>query len=239
MQRVLIADDDPVSLCFLAAALTQVGCDVVAVGDGAAALVAIQTHEFDLLLLDRRMPDLGGAELLVALRACGAASPAIATSAEVDAVITAQLRAAGFDDIIEKPTTLARLQHVVGTYLDLSAIPAAAAKTPSPVAWLDDAAALAAIGGDAETLRALRGLLAQELATLENELRKSDPFAQPEYLRERLHRLRASCGFCGAPALAAAAAQLEQVLRVDATNAQSTLVEFIRSCRDTVAALRG
>ena len=239
MPRVLIADDDPVSLRFLAAALAQSGCEVVAVGDGAAALAAVQTHEFDLLLLDRRMPDLGGAELLVALRARGAASPAIATSAEVDAVITVQLRAAGFNDIIEKPTTLARLQHITQAYLHFSSTQPAATKTPTVPALLDNAAALAAIGGDAETLRALRGLLAQELATLENELRKSDPFAQPEYLRECLHRLRASCGFCGAPALSAAAARLEQVLHVGATNAQSTLVNFVRTCRDTAAALHG
>ena len=239
MPRVLIADDDPVSLRFLAAALAQSGCEVVAVGDGAAALVAIQTHEFDLLLLDRRMPDLGGAELLVALRARGAASPAIATSAEVDTVITAQLRAAGFDDIIEKPTTLARLQHITQPYLHFSATQLGAAETPTAPPLLDDAAALAAIGGDTETLYTLRGLLAQELATLEKDLGERDSIIRSEYLRERLHRLRASCGFCGAPALGAAAAQLEQVLRADATNAQSTLVEFIHSCRNTLAALRG
>jgi CheY-like chemotaxis protein len=237
MPVVLIADDDPVSLRFLTVALAQLHCEVVAVGDGAGALAAVQVQPFDLLLLDRCMPDLGGAELLAALRASGIATPAIATSAEVDAVITVQLRGAGFVDIIEKPATLARLEQSLCPYLHLLTIPQIAIGTTPATRLLDDDAALAAIGGDAEALHALRGLLAQELATLLAESTNPASGACSSTWRENLHRLRASCGFCGATALAESTARLDRGLRDDPENVQSLLGGFLHLCRATKAAL--
>ncbi len=237
MPRILIADDDPVSLRFLHAALAA-SYDVVAVADGAATLAAAHQSAFDLLLLDRRMPDIGGAELLTELRKRGVAAAAIATSAEIDAAISAQLRAAGFADIVEKPVTVERLLQIIGKYLHVSASPPAIADISATPVLLNDQSALAAVGGDVESLRALRGLLAQELATLETELQDGDPLTRLERLSERLHRLRASCGFCGATVLAAAAQRLERALRADTTAAQGALAEFTHACCDTATALR-
>ena len=237
MPCILVADDDPASLRFLATALAQLGCEVVAVANGASALAAAQTQSFDLLLLDRRMPDLGGAELLAALRASGIATAAIATSAEVDATITAQLRNAGFVDVIEKPATLARLEQALRPYLHLSTIPQITIAPMPATPLLDDDMALATIGGDVDALRSLRGLLAQELAALELELEYANANITAATWRERLHRLRASCGFCGATALAESAAQLDRGLRNDPAKVQSLLGDFIHLCRATLAAL--
>ena len=71
------------------------------------------------LSFDQRM--FGGAEVLMALRARGDVTPAIATSAEIDALITAQLRSAGFIDIIEKPVALAALERLLGPHSHFSA----------------------------------------------------------------------------------------------------------------------
>lgn len=237
MPHVLIADDDPVSLRFLAVALVQLGCEVVTVANGTGALAAAQAHRFDLLLLDRRMPDLGGAELLAAMRACGIATPAVATSAEMDLTIAAQLRSAGFVSIIEKPATLAQLQHAVSPHLHFYAKPATAASATATAALLDDGPALTAIGGDAAALHLLRGLLAQELAILSTELSQFDRCADPAALRERLHRLRASCGFCGAAALAEAAGRLDRSLRDNLASAPPIFGDFLDLCRATQAAL--
>ena len=238
MQRVLIADDDPISLRFLAAAVGQLGGDAVAVADGAAALAAAQRQSFDLLLLDRRMPGLGGIELLGALRGRGNVAPAIATSAEIDAAITAQLHRAGFVDIIEKPATLATLERVLGPYLHLSASAQAAATAEAATPLLDDGAALSAIGGDASALCALRGLLAQELTEVLTQAASADPCTHSAVWRERLHRLRASCGFCGAGALAEAAMRLDRGLHDDPGNAQPILCDFVHLCQATLSVLR-
>jgi two-component system OmpR family response regulator len=239
MQRVLIADDDPVSLRFLAAAVSQLGCHVVTVADGDAALAAAQTRPFDLMLLDLRMPGLGGVELLLALRASGDLTPAIATSAEVDASISAQLQQVGFLGIIEKPATLATLERALSPHLyfsqNLNSPSTARVATP----LLDDSAALSAIGGDTDSLRALRDLLATELDALLSQQASATSEMDSAGWRERMHRLRASCGFCGATALAEAALRLDRALRDDPANARFVLGSFLDSCRTTLSVLRG
>ncbi len=53
---------------FLAVALARSGHDVVAVGDGDAALQSISRDTFDLLLADIRMPGADGLEVARAAR---------------------------------------------------------------------------------------------------------------------------------------------------------------------------
>lgn len=219
--RVLIVDDDPISLRFLEAAAMQSGCVVATAVDGVATLAA--HGDFDLLLIDRRLPDIDGVELLRALRERGIAAPAIATSAEIDVATANELYAAGFADVLEKPVSVRRVIEIVAQHLP---------KT-TPI-LLDDIAALDSIGGDTNALRALRSLFAQELEELERDLTHGDLAASPARLDERLHRLRASCGFCGAPILAAAAARLAGELRV---GTMPPLDEFLRTCRETAMAL--
>jgi CheY-like chemotaxis protein/HPt (histidine-containing phosphotransfer) domain-containing protein len=225
--RVLIVDDDPVSLHFLATAVSGLGCSVVAAANAAEAVTAMEWAAFDLLLLDRRMPGGGGVELLAHLRTRHVRAPAIATSAELSPQIAAELRAAGFSDVIEKPVTLAQLQQSLQPYL--APLRPAAANSDD---LLDDAAALGSVGSDSEALYALRRLFVEELSELERAWIAGAAAIE----QERLHRLRASCGFCGAPALAEAARQLELALRGGA-NAQKPLEDFLALCRATRDAL--
>ena len=234
--RVLIADDDPISLRFLQAALAQYGCVVVAVANGAAALAAVGSDQFDVLLLDRRMPDLGGVDLLAALRKRGVTAPAIATSAEINPDIAAQLRTAGFAEILAKPANLTTLEQTLARFVHLPTSSAGGTATAS-TGVLDDASALSAIGGNAQSLRALRQLLAEELAVLERDLSTGNLTTRSQQLGERLHRLRASCGFCGATRLAVAARHLERTLRTDPALTGSALDDLLQTCRQTRAAL--
>ncbi|MGH8042728.1 MAG: response regulator [Rudaea sp.] len=220
--HVLIVDDDPVSLRFLAAAVTQSGCEVVAADRGHAALAKSGT--FDLLLLDRHLPDTSGADLLHRLRERGCHAPAIATSAEIDAATAMDLRAAGFADVLEKPATMEQIRCLLARHL--------------PQSILDDAAALATTGGDAAAMRALRALLVQELTQLQGDLRQGDLAAHALAFDERLHRLRAACGFCGATALAAAAADLQGTVRNGRTATNDELGSFLALCDRTVESLR-
>jgi hypothetical protein len=74
---------------------------------------------------------------------------------------------------------------------------------------LDDHAALTTTG-DATTMRALRLLLREELALLHQEL---DALSRDRAgFSERLHRLRSSCGFCGAAALSTQTVLLQRQL---------------------------
>jgi CheY-like chemotaxis protein/HPt (histidine-containing phosphotransfer) domain-containing protein len=232
MPTVLIADDDPVSLSFLQTATWSLGCSALTAANGAEAMTLAMAGKVDLLLLDLNMPDMGGPVLLQALRACGVVATAIVTSAGFDGATAAALLDAGFADALEKPASLETIEALLRRHLALdpgmrSSLPAGASPTALPL--LDDASALAAIGGDDNAMRALRSLFAQELEALEHDLRSATP--EVRVLSERLHRLRASSGFCGAPALGAAALRLQHALGRDL--ARDAMSDFVRICSAT------
>ena len=65
-QVVLLADDEPLSREFLQEALQQLGCDVLAVAHGRAAIEALAHRSFDLVVTDLRMPHADGMAVLAA-----------------------------------------------------------------------------------------------------------------------------------------------------------------------------
>nr|WP_108472973.1 response regulator [Rhodanobacter thiooxydans] len=201
--RVLVADDDPGSCRFLCDGLDSMGARAEACMDGMTALQRARTEPFDLLLLDCRMPGAGALQILTALRedeqACSAESIAVATTAELEPGTRQSLLDAGFSEILLKPCGLAKLQDVL----------ALVQPDRRDVRVLDDRAALTATG-DATTMRALRLLLREELALLHQEL---DALSRDRAgFSERLHRLRSSCGFCGAAALSTQTVLLQRQL---------------------------
>ena len=224
--RILVADDDPASRRFLHDALRGLGADVQTCGDGLAALGRAREACFDLLLLDCRMPGAGALAILEALRADGlagsSASAAIATTAEFSTQEGRALLAAGFSSILLKPCTVNELRSLLGLVDD----------DRKPV--LDDASALST-SGDVATMQALRQLLRDELSQLQVEL---DALRQdPGVLTDRLHRLRSSCGFCGAMALAAHAGTL-QSQATEHSITSDALSAFRLSVQTTLRALQ-
>lgn len=208
--RVLLAEDDPVSAEFLAEALRSCGADVTACVDGDAALQLAATQVFELLVLDHHLPGHHGDAVLRALRADPAAAshavPALATSAE-PGTFAAILVRAGFIEILPKPMSLDDLRGALQRH------GLAAPATP----LLDDAEAAQACGSTATATRLRRLFADEELPRLQAEL---DRNADPQALRATLHRLRASCGFCGAPLLGQASANLQRALATGAGKAE-------------------
>jgi len=238
--RILVADDDPVSLQFLVTALGELGCAATGVASGKAALAACAQTTLDLLLLDRRMPDLGGATLLRELRRSGCSAPAIATSAELDAPTRAQLAAAGYVDAATKPIGVEQLAALLGSHLPQWFKPQRNSTADAPTgtftsaaqsALLEDDAALASVGGDRQTLQALRGLFSQELETMSPRIAT----LPADELGEWLHRLRASCRYCGTTRLLEAAERLECELKRSRGAARDELLTAVSA---TVAALQ-
>jgi hypothetical protein len=98
---------------------------------------------------------------------------------------------------------------------------------------LDDCSALVAIGGDRTALQALRMMLVHELVELRTDMNAFETLL----LLDRLHRLRASCGFCGTPGLAAATIAFEQALRTAPADAAAQRQQFLARCAETIALL--
>lgn len=226
--RVLVADDDPGSCRFLGDGLRSLGAVVETCVSGKAALAWARNETFDLLLLDCRMPDGGALHILAQLRddarAASADSLAVATSAELGVADRRSLLVAGFSEVLLKPCTLIDLQRVL-----------ALVQPHGPACVLDDGTALYS-SGDATTMHALRQLLRAELALMQREL---DGLSQDVIaFGDRLHRLRSSCGFCGATALAHQAALMQQQLSSNGVT-PAALARFRAVLGATLQALDG
>ncbi|MEO5625034.1 MAG: response regulator [Dokdonella sp.] len=232
MPRVLVSDDNLLSLQFFRAALISLGVDCIEAGDGTVALQLARGDAFHLMLLDVRMPGLDGPEVLRQIRARPGPSQhatALATTADNDASGHATLLAAGFVDVLIKPLAVDELRAALERYLPASHSREIAGNQDE---WLNEGAALAAAGGDRTIAAALRGLLIAELDLLPAELAAISQRRDAQALRERLHRLDASAGFCGAPVLAKAGTALRAALDAPTWPAPA-IFRFLKTCERT------
>jgi CheY-like chemotaxis protein len=108
--KILVADDVPENVRLLEAVLVGHGYDVVGVGDGAAALAAVDAEQPDLVLLDVFMPELDGYAVCERLRENEetAVMPVIMVTSTVGEEKTRAIEA-GADDFIPKPFNHAEL----------------------------------------------------------------------------------------------------------------------------------
>ena len=233
MPNVLVADDNPVSLRFFADALATLGIACELAHDGLEASAMAARVRYDLLLLDARMPGLDGIGALERIRGVPGPSrnaAACATTADASESTRRALIAAGFADVVAKPVTLNALRDALARHLGMAFADATMPAGPSEEPGLDDARALAATGGDASILAALRGLLMGELDALPGEIAAFAAHDDVAALRDRLHRLDASAGFCGAPALGHAAARLRAALDADDGWPTDSAADFLAAC---------
>ncbi|MFG0260253.1 MAG: response regulator transcription factor [Phycisphaerales bacterium JB041] len=103
--NVLIIDDEWTIQQALHARLKANAFNVSMAGDGPSGLIAAAEHRPDVILLDLRMPDMDGFEVLRRLRASpGTASiPVIMLTANIQDVVKQQARRAGAADFLTKP----------------------------------------------------------------------------------------------------------------------------------------
>ena len=75
MARLLVVDDDHAFRVSTAALLRADGYEVDVAPEATAAVQALRTHTYDLVLLDLRMPGIDGIQLVETLRVWGERVP--------------------------------------------------------------------------------------------------------------------------------------------------------------------
>ncbi|NPB09048.1 MAG: response regulator [Thermodesulfobacteria bacterium] len=115
--RVLLAEDNAVTRHFFVKILEKLGLSVVAVADGNQALEEALKGDFDLVLLDIRMPGLDGLEVARRLRAAGFRKPILAITAHAVSEVEAESLRAGMDGFITKPISREELWRHLSRWL--------------------------------------------------------------------------------------------------------------------------
>jgi len=127
-RRLLVVEDDPDTLDYVAKGFEQLGWVVERHADGRDGLHLATSSVFDLIILDRNLPGMDGLAVLKAIRAAGLEIPVIILSAisHVDERVKG-LRAGG-DDYVTKPFHFSELHARADVLLKRKA-PAAAQTT--------------------------------------------------------------------------------------------------------------
>lgn len=109
MSSILVVEDDPIIRQTVEYSLRRAGFDVSSVGDGFAALEAVESEVPDLILLDLMLPGIDGYEVAANLRARDKASAIIMLTALDQERDKVRGLDSGADDYITKPFSMEEL----------------------------------------------------------------------------------------------------------------------------------
>lgn len=116
MQKtILIVDDDTVSRGLIRMVLEYDGYRCLEAGDGADALIMVEDHSIDLMILDYVMPRVNGIEVLTALQhpSQPLSPPTIMITGMLQPPIREKVSQLGVFTILEKPYDLGELRVLV------------------------------------------------------------------------------------------------------------------------------
>ena len=121
MPKILIADDEKIVRDIFVKFLANHGFSVFQAQDGAEALDKINNDNFDLLIMDLKMPKVKGPDILEAMRVNNKQVPTIILTGMVDASDSGELKKFGYtdNDILCKPVDLYELLAAVKNKLKL------------------------------------------------------------------------------------------------------------------------
>ena len=111
--RILLVEDNPANLRVTQALLETLGCDVRTAVNGMHAVASYRDGEYDLVLMDCQMPEMVGYQATRAIRhfesMLGRFTPIVALTAHAMDGSRDECLAAGMNDQLSKPLTLAAL----------------------------------------------------------------------------------------------------------------------------------
>jgi CheY-like chemotaxis protein len=114
--RILLVEDNPINALLARTLLTREGCQVDQASGGEEALAALTVGEYDLILMDMRMPGMSGLEAAERVRRLGVRTPMVALTANAFEEDRHACLAAGMDDFLVKPLTPDALRAALGRW---------------------------------------------------------------------------------------------------------------------------
>ena len=255
--RILIVDDTRINLTVAVGLLkdTQVRIDTAL--SGAEAVDKAKGTAYDLILMDQRMPEMDGTEVLRLIRALGNGlnreTPVICLTADVVAGARERYLAQGFTDYMTKPVNGGRLEEMLSWYLSADKVQWTHSAPDSPACPADSPFAPLS-GGPIDPMKGLgccqndAGLYGELLREYERSGAEKQGALEDLFWREDwpgyaivVHSLKSSSKMIGAQSLAQHAEHLEEAAdrRDDAaiTREHSALLEEYAQVLQVIRAL--
>lgn len=117
MSKILLVDDEPGLLLFIARLIKANGHDALTATDGVEALKIVKETEVDLVLTDLRMPRMDGMTLLREIKALKPTMPVILLTAYASAETELESKKIGAYEYRSKPFNVDKLLDTINNAL--------------------------------------------------------------------------------------------------------------------------
>ena len=111
--EILVVDDDSSHRQMIRAVLAAEGYEIAEAGDGEAAVAAVEERFYDLVLLDVRMPKIGGIDALQKIKEISPGIPIIIMTAFASVDTAVEALKSGAADYLTKPLDIDELKILV------------------------------------------------------------------------------------------------------------------------------
>ena len=226
--RVLVVDDAGVNLAVLVGLLKHTGIRIDTATGGAEAVKRAAANRYDLILMDRLMPEMDGAEALRRIRALedgpGRRAPVICLTADADIGARERRMTEGFTDYLAKPVDHAALFAMLTRHLPPDKArfgkreeaaagpggPEEEAHAPLREAGIDTRTGLGYCGNDEALYRSMLSRYAREAKEKAPAMRRFLEARDWKNYAILVHALKSGSRMIGAAALGESAAALEK-----------------------------
>jgi len=226
--RVLLADDDLTNQMVAIGLLEAVGMEVDVVGDGDAAVKMVGIKDYEIVLMDMRMPKMDGitATRLIRERAELAELPIVAMTANAMSSQREECLAAGMNDFVGKPFDPGQLYAVIQKWVtglgdatlftpaSMTAMKGANLRLPGSITGLDIRAGLRRVAG----MKALYVNTLQSFVDGQGDvvgrMRQAIADHDTDTAGREAHTLKGMAGMIEASEVSGLAAELEAALAV-------------------------
>jgi PAS domain S-box-containing protein len=215
--QILVAEDNPVNQQLALHLLERRGHSATVAENGREALAAIEKHNFDLVLMDVQMPEMGGLEATRAIRekekSTGEHLPIVAMTAHAMQGDRERCLEAGMDGYLAKPLDPKIFLQTVET----AASPAHKAEvdpgtsTSEPTA--NESTLLARFNGDRKLVLTLATAFREDCPRMMVRIRSAIRVRNATALAEAAHALKGSIGNFGASSAFESAREVEKLAR--------------------------
>jgi signal transduction histidine kinase/DNA-binding response OmpR family regulator len=215
--KILVAEDNVVNQQVAVELLQRRGHRVVVAQNGREAVEAVERGEpqFDLILMDVQMPEMGGFEATAAIRAREEASGGririVAMTAHAMTGDREKCLQAGMDGYLSKPIDPDQMFAVVERTAPEPAPAAAAPQPANTTPVFDQREALARVGGSPQILAKIARLFIEDCPSRVAAIKAAVDARDADGLRRAAHALKGAAGNVSARRLFEAAKVLERL----------------------------